>query len=901
MNWWRRLVKRGEMERHLDAELRFHFDGLVADNLRAGMSEPEARRSARLEFGGVEQVKEECRDARGTRWIEDLWQDLHFALRTLRKTPGFAIAVIGTLALGIGMNTAVFSVIHAVLLRPLDFSDPDRLVYFSTDNAQLNVHDGTFTLIRFEEMTASARSFAGLGAFLGSTEEMTLSGDGEPEQLKGARVSANFLSVLGVQPILGRSFRPEEDTSGSPRVAMISESLWKRRFNGDPQIIGKPIALDATPYEIAGVLPEGFEFPLTGADVWVPRPSEWSAFPARYWRNVSMLSGFGRLKPGVTLEQARAEMDVLNQQYIRAHPANATERGSSMRVVWLKDRLVSNVRSLLWMLFGAAGFVLLIGCANVASLMLARATARAHEFASRAALGAARARLIRQLLTESLVLTIAGGLIGLLLARWGLRAITLMDALSLATRVRPVYLPGSRVLELNGLVLAFTVVVSITTGILFGLFPSLQASRPDLARAMRESGSGTSPKFGRRKMLDVGFHGLLVAGQVAFSIVLLIGAALMMASFSRLHSVNPGFQNANLLTMKIALPLARYDTERKKTVFFEDLAQHVEVLPGVRDAAIAMSIPTTRWIKTNITSIEGKPAQEPDHPSAYAVIQSVTPNYFRTLGIPLRRGREFAARDYAPGATPAMIINETMARRFWPNYPDGQDDPVGMHIGEGYDKLRGPMEVVGVVADIHEGGLGYDGVPEFYLPTAVHPPQSAYLVVRTWGNPLGLVNSVRGQVLEMDRDQPISDVKTMDDVLEATLSDRRLTMLLLGLYAGAALLLSAIGIYGLMAYSVQQRTKEVGIRIALGAEPHTVRNAVLLRGMRLALIGVAIGIAAALGLTRLLAGLLFGVQPRDPFIFMTVPVFLIVVALLACYLPARRATRINPLEALRWE
>ena len=827
-------------------------------------------------------------------FLESFWRDVLYALRTSRRSQALAVTAVFTLALGIGGNAAIFAVIRAVLLKPLEYRDPDRLVYFSMDDPRRNVRDAGFGRLRFEEMRAAARSFAGLGAYGANPENVTISGDAEPEALKGARVSANFLDILGVQPVLGRGFLREEDAGGGPPVVMIGAGLWKRRFGGDPQVVGKTATLDSIPHTIVGVLPRGFEFPFRGVDVWFPRPSEWSALPSRYW-GIPLLRGFGRLKPQVTLQQASVEMDVLSRQYSAAHPS--IERGT-IRLVWLKDRLVENVRLMLWMLFGAVGFVLLIACANVASLLLARAASRTREFALRAALGAGRGRLVRQLLAESLMLAAAGGTLAALLANWGLSAIKNVNALNMTGAVNALYLPGAADIRLDGMVLGFNLVLSVATAVLFGLFPSLQISRPDLAGVLRESGSGAGRgSAGRSGALGISPRALLVVGQVALSIVLLIGAALLIESFARLRNVNPGFQPANLLTMKIALPPGRYNTDQKKAAFFGELVQRVEATPGVRGAAMAMSLPTTTWIRTNITQVQGQAPWDEKEP-LMAVVQSVTPGYFQTLGIPMRRGREFTGRDNRPGAPPMIIVNESLARRIWPEYPNGPD-PVGQHISEGYDKAIGWMEVAGIAADIHEGGLAYDAPPEFYVPCVLHPPQSAYLAVRTQGDPLSFVNSVRGQVSGMDRDQSVSEIKTMEAVFDATLGQRRLTMFLLGSFAGAALLLAMVGIYGVIAYSVAQRTQEVGVRRALGAQQGDILRLVLGECLALALGGVAIGIAGALALTRVMKEFLFHVSSTDPATYVGIALLFVVVALAAGFVPARRATRIDPMAALR--
>jgi putative ABC transport system permease protein len=821
--------------------------------------------------------------------FESILRDTLYSLRTMSRNPAFAITAMLILALGMGGNTAIFSVIRAVLLRPLDYRDPDRLVHFSVENPRQPMQNPSFSLAQFEEMKASAKSFTALGAY-GRPENLALSSGGEPEELKGARVSANFLEVLGVPPALGRSFFEEEDKEGGRPVAMISRGLWKRRFGGDPKVAGKEVTLESTGTTIIGVLPEGFEFPYADVDVWVTRPSEWSMLPPRYW-GVPTLTGFGRLKAQMSIEQAGAEMTLLQRRYDVAHPnPTNSDRSAIMRVVLLKDRLVADVRPMLWTLFGAVGFVLLIACANVASLLLARATSRSREFAVRAALGAGRGRLVRQLLVESLMLALGGGVLGMMLATWALRA-NIYGLLLLPGGVNALYISGARDIRMDGMVLGFTVLLSIGTGVLFGLAPSLQMSRPDLNEVLRDRGTA-----GARRGMTA--HGLLVTGQVALSIVLLIGAALLIESFYRLHSVDPGFEARNLLTAKIALPRARYDTDLKREAFFRELLPRLQQLPGVRSAALAMLLPTTSWIRTNITQVEGSPELDPGDAASYAVVQSTTPDYFRTLGIPLKRGRAFTARDNTRDSRPVMIVNETLARRLWPEYPS-EVNPIGLHIKEGYDKELGWIEVIGIVADIHEGGLAKDAVAEFYLPCALHPPLSAFLIARTEGDPLRFSNGIRDRVLAVDRDQPVSDVKTMESVFESTLGQRRLTMLLLGTFAGVALLLATVGIYGVVAYSVAQRTQEVGIRRALGAQQGDILRLILGQGLGMVLAGIGIGLGGALALTRVMKNLLSHVNAADPVTFVGIALLFVVVALAGSYIPARRAARIDPMAALR--
>jgi putative ABC transport system permease protein len=819
-----------------------------------------------------------------------IWQDVLYSLRGMARNPAFALTAMLVLALGVGGNTAMFSVIRAVLLKPLAYRDPDRLVHFTVANPRQPAQNPSFSLTQFEEMKV-AKSFTALGAY-GRPENFALSSGGDPEELKGARVSANFLEVLGVPPMLGRSFLAEEDRTGGRPVAMISRELWRRRFGEDPGAVGKQVTLEATGYTIIGVLPDGFEFPYADVDVWVTRPSEWSMLPPRYW-GVPTLNGFGRLRAGVSIEQAGAEMTLLQRQYDSSHPGPMnSDRSSIMRVVLLKDRLVGDLRPMLWTLFGAVGFVLLIACANVASLLLARATSRSQEFAIRAALGAGRGRLIRQLLAESMVLSVGGGALGVVLAGWTLRAG--VSALVRPGGVNALSITGAKDIRLDGMVLGFTVLLSIATGVLFGLMPSLHASRPDLNEVLHVRGTAGA----RRGWFGWSARGLLVMGQVALSMILLIGAALLIESLYRLHGVDPGFQPRNLLTAKVALPRARYDTDQKREAFFRELLPSLEQLPGTRGAAVAMLLPTTAWIRTNVTDVEGRAVPDPGDAASYAVVQSVTPGYFRTLGIPLKRGRAFEDGDNTANSRPVMMVNETLARRLWPDYPDGVN-PIGLHVKEGYDKALGWIEVVGIVADIHEGGLASDAEAEFYLPCAMHPPQTAFLLVKSEGDPMGLANAVRERVLAVDRDQPISDVRTMDAVFEATLGQRRLTMLLLGIFAGVALMLATIGIYGVVAYSVAQRTQEVGIRRALGAQQGDILRLILRQGLGMVLAGIAAGAGGSFALTRVMKNALFHVNATDPAIFGGIALVFLTVAAAGCYFPARRAARIDPMAALR--
>lgn len=868
----------------VDEELRVHFEHLIESNLAAGMSSEEAHRSAAIAFGGVEQTREACREQAPGRFMDTLLNDTRFSLRMVRKSPGFAAVAIMTLALGIGANTAIFTVIRTVLLKPLQYPNPDRLVRLVLTVPHRNVADQAFNEVRFEEMRASTQSFTELAAF-GPLESFTLSGSGDPEVVSVARVSANFLNILGTRPIQGRSFLPEEDKPGGGAVVMISSELWRRRFNGDAKVIGKSVTIDDVPYTIIGVLPTGFAFPAPDVDMWVTRPSEWSALPPGAWRTVGLLKGFARLKPHVTPARARSEMEVLQRHYAAAHPnPNDADPRVTMGVVPLKDQMVGDVRLMLWILFGAVGFLLLIACANVASLSLARAATRAREFAVRAALGASHGRLLSQLLAESLILAAAGGLGGLLLAKWSLHSIVRIEAL---------HMPRVSEIRLDSTVFGFTLILSIATAVLFGLLPSLSVSRADVSDILRDNVGR-----GRVAWKLFGSRGLLVTGQIALSTVLLIGAVLLLRSFSRLHSVEPGFRPSNLLTVRLTLPTARYNTDAMKKTFFQELMERLATIPGVRGASAALSLPTKKAIYTNIMKVEGVRLPDEDYGLLDIQLQSVTPDYFQTLGIPLRSGREFTEQDNTLGAPPVVILNESLARLLWPDYPHSSD-PIGRHIWEGADRAAGELQIVGIVGDVHESGLTTRPRPEFYVPFAVHPPQRAYLALRTQGDPLSLAGAVRDQVLAVDNDEAVSDVHTMEDVIEDSVGQQRLTMLLVSTFASLALLLVIVGIFGLVAYSVSRRTHEVGIRRALGAQPADILRLVLGETLALTVIGIVIGLLGAFALSHVLRRFLFQISATDPVTLTGVALLFAIVALGASFIPSERAARGDPMAALR--
>jgi putative ABC transport system permease protein len=801
-------------------------------------------------------------------------QDLRYALRGMRKARAFSAAVVLTVALGIGANTAMFSVIRGVLLKPLGYRDPARVVLLAVGA----------TPIRFHDFLQRARSYAEVGAYSVTAEQMALSGNGQPEVLSGARVSANFLHILGVNPLQGRSFLPEEDKPGGPAVAMISAELWQRRFAGSPSIVGKNVDLAGVPYTVIGVLPRRFQFPFPHTDVWVTQPSELSVIPA-YGRQISPILGvFGRLQPEVSLEQATAELAVLNRRYRQAHPDMLDARPDLVEtVVPLKDDMVSDVRSKLWLLTGAVGFVLLIVCANIAGLLLARAAARSREFAVRAAIGAGRRRIIRQLLAESVLLASLGGGLGLLLAAWSLKGIR---GLSLDQ------LPRAGEIHLDGWVLGFAVALSLLTGIVFGLAPALAASRTNIASILRGSGEGQGLQAPSPGAPGFSARSLLVVGQVALSIILLIGASLLMESIYRLSRVDPGFDPHQLLTMNISPLPTHYDTDLKKEAFYQQLVERLQSLPGVGSAAVVTTLPGDSWYGTTVQVAGRAPVELNQRP--IVIFQDTTPGYFATMKIGLKRGRDFSWHDNEDSVR-VVIISEALARTFWPQYPLGPD-PIGQHIQAGSSPKA--YEIVGVAADIHQTR---DTAPraELYFPCLQEPPQTAMIAVRTEGDPLALGNTVRNQILALDRDQPISGVSTMDRLMEESEGQLHLIMALLGIFAGVATVLAVIGLYGVISYSVAQRTKEIGIRRAVGAQTGDIVTLVVGQGLRLVLTGVVLGIIGALALSRIMKGLLFQVSALDPATFVAVAVLFALVAALASYIPARRATDIDPLKALR--
>jgi predicted permease len=793
--------------------------------------------------------------------------DLRYAFRNLSKSPGFALVAIFTLAAGIGANTAIFSVANALLLRPLPYARPDRLVLIGLQRKNSDTGNSPLSWPRFQQVSASQRAFSNLAAV--TEENFTLTGRGDPEQLVAGRVTWNFFDTLGVHMSAGRPFRPEEDKEGGDNVAIVPRGRWE---------VGQHLTLDSRDYTVIGVLPRGFQFGLLPANVEIYAPRVFDlniVTPAQVQSGVGFLDFVARLRDGVSMRQAQAEMDTLSAQYRRDNP-KAPDAGPDTNVSMgnLQDQLVTGVRTAVLILFGAVGLVLLIACANVSSLLLSRALGRHREMALRMAMGAPRSALVRQLLTESLVLSLAGGALGVALSAWGTRTLAAMaeGSLPLASEIRADYA-----------VLAFTLGLSLLAGVLFGIAPALQISRPDLNSVLRSEGRGSTS--GRARTV---FRNLLVVSQVALSMILLIGAGLLVRNFIQLRKASPGFDARGLLTMNVSLPPARYSTGPQMIAFFRELVRQVSNLPGVQAAAISSAMPLNP-VRFSPALPEGQPAV-PLTERPLFVIETLSPGYVSAMRVPLLAGREFNQHDEQPPRV--LMVNQTLAHRYWPN-----QNPIGKRIVVG--RATEGSEVVGVIGDIRNTGLASDTKAEIYLPFAQLPWASMNLLVRTSGDPHGYAAAVRRCVSAIDKDQAVTKVLSMEDVLSEGARQPRFVTTLLGGLAAIALVLAVVGIYGAVGYSVSQRTQEMGIRMALGAERGDILRLVLRQGLGPACVGIAIGMAASLALTRLMAKMLYHVSTTDPAAFVGGAVLFGAVAMLASYLPARRATRVDPMVALR--
>ncbi len=803
--------------------------------------------------------------------METLLMDLRFAVRMLVKRPGFAAVAIVTMALGIGANTAIFSVVNAMLLRPPAVLEPDRVVTVWGTTPEIPREEAS--LPDFLDWQQQNSVFESMAAATQSSINIT--GEGEPERIIGARVTADFLPTLGVAPVVGRNFLAEEDKPNGAHVAILSHGLWQRRFGGDPGIVGKTIDLSGTQYSVIGVMPASFKLPgLSRMDVIAPLAAD----PTQAGRRNDFLFVVGRLKPGVAVPAAEAEMKAIAARLEQQYPG--TNTSWTVELVPIHELMVEKLRPALLMLLGAVALVLLIACANVANLQLARAAARHREIAIRAALGAGRWRIARQVLTESVLLSLIGGGIGLLVAPW---------ATELLLRVVPSDVAAATDVSLDRWVIVFAVGLSFATGLLFGLAPAIRISRVGAGEALKEGGRGQVGDTRR------GLRGVLVATQVALALVLLVGVGLMIRSFDKLQGVELGFDPANVITARVTLPHNPYEDDTRIVQFYDTLREHVSALPGVKSAGLVNALPILGGGAYLSFTEQGAPTPAPGN-EPDANVRVVDAGYLDTMRIPVRDGRPLAATDRA-GAPNVLLVNETMARRYWPGQP-----VIGRRLS--FDSVDGvPVwcEVVGIAADIHHEGVDTDEVPAVYIPYTQRPGMSLAVVARTDGDPTKLAEAIRGSVHEIDRNLPVYGVRTMDEALDESLAPRRYATMLLGLFGAIAVLLAAVGIYGVMSYLVTERTQEIGVRMALGAEQRSVLGLILRQGAGMALAGIVLGGLAAAIAARLIASQLYEVSAIDPWAFSGAAAVIVAAALLACYLPARRATRVDPMVALHYE
>ncbi len=813
------------------------------------------------------------------RWEDEMIQDLRFGVRMMLKHKGFTAVAVLTLALGIGANTAIFSVVYGVLLRPLPFSEPEQLVVVHQTGSrsgssplpkgQRRGRPTPFSPPNWVDFRAQQTVFADLGAWAGTNFVLT---DNEPDRVPGANVSAGFFEALRVTPLAGRLFLPADETFGAPDVVVLSAGIWKRRYGGNAEILGHSVMVNAKPHVVIGIVPEGMRFP-GDSELWAPlrfRPEEMNERQSFY------LDVIARLKPGVSMEQARTEMEAIAARLGELYPQ--TNGSYSAGVISLHEKTVGAVGELLLLLLGAAGFVLLIACANVANLLLARASAREREMALRAALGASRWRLLRQLMTENVLLSALGSSLGVLLANWAVPALRSM---------LPAALPRKDAILLDGSVLLFAAAIAVVAAIIFGLAPLLQAIRLDLQNSLKES-ARSSPGRSQRRLL----HAFVVA-EVALSLVLLTGAGLMLRTLFGLITTDPGFDASNVITADITLPRARYGQPRQRAAFCDQALQRLQTLPGVQSASVTNQLPLSGAGNSQGFKIEGQ--AESSSGGVSALFRAISPDYFKTLRMGLLRGRGIEERDGA-AAPGVVVINDAMARTFWPN-----EDPIGKRMRIARSGEPGSREVVGIVGDIRHRGLHIPPEPEMYVPYAQQPWQFFRLAIRTTGDPMQLSSALRRAVWSVDREQPVMRVQTLEKIVATSLSETTFYATLLAIFAGLALALASIGIYGVLSYAVERRTREIGVRMALGAQRKDVLSLVVSQGLKLALLGLALGLVAALAVTRFVSTLLYGVTPTDPVVFVGVSLLLLLVAGLASWLPARRATKLDPITVLRHE
>jgi putative ABC transport system permease protein len=878
--------KRG-MEVELDEELRFHVEREAEENRRRGMGPEEARTEALRRFGGVEKVKEECREADRAVLLETVLQDIRYGARSLRKNPGYAAAAVLTLALGIGANTAIFSVVHGVLLQSLPYGGGDRLVRVRADAPGAGIEDGSFSPLDVADIAAQTRSLSGVVEY--HSMWFVLLGRKEPERVQTGVVSASFFDLLGVRPILGRAFLPGEDKRGAEAVLVLSHAYWMRSFGGDPGIVGRVFRMNDRPHTVVGVLPPIPGYPDDN-DLYMPI----SACPFRSDphmdndRSAGMLAVFGRLKPGVTLAAAHKDLDAVAAHWVHDYPKDyPSSIGLKLAPLPLADELTRSARPTFLVLLATVGLVLLIACANVANLTLARLIRREKEMALRSALGAGRGRLTRQLLTESVLLALLGGGLGLVLA-YGVHGLLVHFAAR--------FTPRAAEIAMSGPVLLFTLAVSLATGIAFGLMPAFSARR-SLSSALQQGSDRASATAGRLRLRN-----LLIVGQVAISFVLLIGAGLMLRTLWKLKNIDPGFRAERVLTSRLDLNFSKYTNADERRTFHDRLLERLAGEPGVVTAALAGTFPLNDagGPSNGRFRIEGRPPVS-DLAMPRADFQRISPDYFRTIGVPLVRGRAFERTD-RPETPLVAVVNQSFARRFWLG-----EDPIGRRIqiptgqaATGPPRTEVPWTtIVGVVGDVRQYGLSNPPTEQIYLPFAQYPGLGTNCLVRTSVAPLQMERQVRAAVYAIGPEQPVDRFRTLEQVREGRLDSPRLTALLLALFAALAVAITATGIAGVISFSVGQRVQEFGIRMALGAAPRTVLGMVLRQGLTLVGVGLGLGLTAALLVTRLMAGLLYDIAPTDPLTYLAVALLLFAAAALACFVPARRATAVDPMVALR--
>jgi putative ABC transport system permease protein len=884
--WIRALASRtrtwlspGQVDQDFEHELETHLDMLSDENISRGMAPEAATRAARLKLGGLAQLKETNRELRGLPVIETFFQDARYAVRMLRKNPGFTAVVVLTLALGIGANTAIFSVVYAVLLKPLPYTNPDRLFTAFQANTQQGIPETGCSYPNFEEWRAQNHVFSEMAGI--SAHQLTLTGRGEPSVVNTSVVTPELFALLDVKPLAGRIFFPQDGKQGAAPVVLVSEDLWRGRFGADPMIIGTSIDLDKRAFTVIGIIPTAFRTPFfnTKQEVWIPLVQDplFSTFMPQ--RGSHFLPAIGRLKPGVSVAQAQAEMDAISGRLAREFPAE--NNGWTIRLVPLGKEIVGDVRAELLVLLGAVGLVLLIACANIANLLLTRATSRSKEIAIRTALGAGRARIIRQLLSETAVLGLLGAAVGIALAYWGVKALS---------SLLPSSLPQMNPIRVDYFVLGFALLLSAVASVGFGLVPAVFAANANVQSSLREGGGRSGESGGRRRA-----RGFLAAAEIALAMVLLVAAGLLLRSFSKLMSVSPGFEAQHIVKADISLPQFQYSTPRQWTAFSDQLLAQIQAQPGMKESAVVVPMPIIQGsVNLGFDIVGTPPASEAE--SRAADYASVSPEYFRVMEIPLLAGRSFNQQDISSGPR-VSVISKAMAQRYFPN-----QDPIGKRLTFGFPPNGEAMrEIVGIVGDVRDVSLGQDPGPMMYVPYAQAPFWGAGVVVRSTLSPSAVAAAIRQEVQKIDKDLPVTDVAKMPDLIDASVSQQRFRTFLLGLFAAMALVLAATGIFGVISYSVSCRTNEIGIRVALGASRGAILRMVLRETLALTVAGLVVGVPCALAASRLIGHLLFGVSANDPATLAAVAFALAAVATLAGYVPARRAMLVDPMVALRHE